>query len=336
MEGRLSRLVVPKIETVESESNFGRVSVEPLEKGIGITIGNALRRILLGYLPGAAVTWVTIEGVQHEFSTIPHMKEDTIEFLLNVKAIRLKAVSGRPGKLRLAVAGEGQVCAADIQPSDDFEIMNPELHIATLDSPEARLDIEFNVEIGEGYREAEYGSDLPVGSIPVDAIFSPVRKVNYTIEPLHIGRETSRERLYLEVWTDDTVSPVDAISQAASMLTEQFSPFVAYSTATKMGTGEEFAQPLVTDDRFNINVEDMDLSVRTMNALRRAGILTLGQLVVKSDRDLLALRNFGQKSRQEIVDKLAAMGLSLASGGPAEDEVMAEDQEEIEPETPEE
>ncbi|MFC1909944.1 DNA-directed RNA polymerase subunit alpha [Chloroflexota bacterium] len=328
----MSRLVVPQIETVESESNFGRFKVEPLEKGIGVTIGNAMRRILLGYLPGAAITWVTIEGVQHEFSTIPHMKEDTIEFLLNVKAIRIKAVSGRTSTLKLEVEGEGQVCAADIKPSEDFEIVNPELHMATLDTNKAKLFVEFNVEIGEGYREAQYGSEFPVGAIPVDAIFSPVRKVNYTIEPIHIGRDTSRERLYLEVWTDGTVSPVDAISQSASMLVEQISRFASYSSPTSAELGEETAASLPADERYNINIEDMDLSVRTMNALRRAGILNLGQLVVKSETDLMGLRNFGQKSRQEIVDKLTNIGLSLvdSEGGAKGDSV--DQQEETTPE----
>lgn len=313
-EGHLLRPIVPTIEVVESKDNFSRFRIEPLEKGMSTTVGNALRRVLLGYLPGAAVTWVIIEGVQHEFSTIPHMKEDTIEFLLNIKALRLKAVSERPGRLRLEVKGEGQVCAADIQPSDDFEIINPELHLATLDSPEARLNVELNVEIGKSYQEAQHDVNLPVGAIPVDALFSPVRKVNYTNEPLHIGRETSRERLYLEVWTDGTISPVDALSQSAGVLTEQLSPFVTYSVVAKAEVIEELAQP-ITDERYDINIEDMDLSVRTTNALRRAGILAVGQLVMKSEKDLMALRNFGQKSKQEIVDKLAGMGLSLASTG---------------------
>jgi len=329
----LSRLVVPKIDTAEeSEDNFGRFRIEPLERGMGITIGNALRRVLLGYLPGAAVTWVIIDGVQHEFSTIPHMKEDTIEFLLNIKALRLKVVSGRTGTMRLEVEGEGQVCAADIQPSEDFEIINPELHLATLDSPEARLNVELNLEIGEGYREAHHGSNLPVGAIPVDALFSPVRKVNYSIEPLHIGRETSRERLYLEIWTDGTISPVDALSQSASMLEEQMSPFSAYSASVKTGATEEMS-PAVSDERYNINIEDMDLSVRTMNALRRAGIVTVGQLMTRSERDLMTLRNFGQKSKQEIVDKLSEMGLNLPSTAEHEEEGIAEEgTEPLEPE----
>jgi len=180
----LSPLSLPRIECIESRGNFSRFSAEPLEKGIGITLGNSLRRMLLGYLSGAAVTSVKIEGIQHEFSTIPDVKEDTIEFLLNVKAIRLKANSERPGKLILEVAREGEVHASDIKPSDDFDIVNPEQYLATLDSPEAKLNVELNVELGEGYRQADTNANLPIGVIPVDAIFTPIRKVNFTIEPV--------------------------------------------------------------------------------------------------------------------------------------------------------
>lgn len=169
----MSPLTSPKIECIETTDNFGRFLVEPLEKGMGITLGNALRRMLLGYLPGAAVTSVKIEGIQHEFSTIPEVKEDTIEFLLNVKALRIRANSGRPGKLMLEVAREGEVRASDIQPTDDFEIVNPEQYLATLDSPKASLNVEFNIELGEGYRQADTNANLPIGVIPVDAIFTP-------------------------------------------------------------------------------------------------------------------------------------------------------------------
>ncbi|PQP34127.1 DNA-directed RNA polymerase subunit alpha, partial [Desulfobacteraceae bacterium SEEP-SAG9] len=168
-----------RIECIEEEANFGRFLVEPLEKGFGVTLGNALRRVLLGYIPGAAVTRIIIEGVQHEFSTIPCVKEEVTEFLLNVKALRLKPISGQPGKLELEMEGEGQVYAADIKPSADFEIANPELYLATLDSPDTRLYIEFDVELGEGYKEAESSDNLPIGTIPLDAIFTPIRRVNF-------------------------------------------------------------------------------------------------------------------------------------------------------------
>ncbi|TET68080.1 MAG: DNA-directed RNA polymerase subunit alpha [Dehalococcoidia bacterium] len=308
----MSRLVIPNIECVESGDNFGRFLAEPLEKGFGITLGNALRRVLLSYLPGAAVTRVKIEGIQHEFTVIPHAKEDATEFLLNVKALRLRPLFNRPGKLILEVEGEGRICAADIKPSADFEIANPELCLITLDSPEAKLYVEFDVELGEGYQQAESGDNMPVGTIPVDAIFTPIRKINFTIEPIHIGRETSRERLFLEVWTDGTMSPEDAISQGARILTEQLSPFVEYIKVSKMKAEEELIRLSIPDEKYNMQVDQLDLSVRTMNCLRRSGISTVGELISKKPKELLKLRNFGQKSFHEIEERLKEMGLSLA------------------------
>jgi DNA-directed RNA polymerase subunit alpha len=307
----LSHLVTPRIECVESRENFGRFVAEPLEKGFGVTLGNALRRVLLSYLPGAAVTRVKIEGIQHEFATIPNIKEDTTEFLLNFKALRLKPISGQPSKLILEVEGEGQVCAADIKPSADFEIVNPELYLATLDSPEARLYVEFDVELAEGYRPAESGDNLPLGTIPLDAIFTPVRNVNFTVEPTHIGRETSRERLYLEVWTDGTMSPVDAISYSASILIEQLSAFVDYAKISQIEVEKEFVRLSIPEEKYNMPVEQLNLSVRTMNCLRRGGITTIGEIITKGEKELLNLRNFGQKSMREIEERLKALGLSL-------------------------
>ena len=307
----MSRLTIPTIKCVEATATFGRFLAEPLEKGLGITLGNSLRRVLLGYLPGAAVTWVKIEGMQHEFSTIPYMKEDTIEFLLNVKALRLRSLPGQPGKLILEVEGEGRVCAADIKPSADFEIVNPELHLATLDSPEAKLYVEFNVELGEGYRQASSSDNLPVGAIPMDAIFSPIRKVNITVEPTHIGRETSRERLCLEVWTDGTISPVDAISLGAEILIQQLSPFVDYAKVSQIEEEKELIRLSIPDEQFNTPLEQLDLSVRTINALRRSGITTVGELITRGEKELLSIRNFGQKSKRELEERLQALGLSL-------------------------
>ncbi len=307
----MSRLAIPRIECVESGDNFGRFVAEPLEKGFGVTLGNAFRRVLFGYLPGAAVTRVKIEGIQHEFSPIPYVKEDAMEFLLNVKALRLKPVSDRPGRLTLEMEGEGQVCAADIKPSTDFEIANPELYLATLDSPEARLYVEFDVELGEGYRQAEPGDNLPIGVIPLDAIFTPIRKVNFTIEPTRIGRETSHERLLLEVWTDGTISPGDAISHTADILVEQLSPFVDYARISQIVEEEGFVRSSIPDEKYNMPVEQLDLSVRTMNSLRRGGITTVGDLISKGEKGLLSLRSFGQKSKQEIEARLKELGLSL-------------------------
>lgn len=307
----MSRLAIAKIECVESRSDFGRFLAEPLEKGFGVTLGNSLRRVLLSYLPGAAVTRIRIEGIQHEFSPIPYAKEEVTEFILNVKELRLISLSGKPGKLTLEVAGEGQVCAADIKPSTDFEIANPELYLATLDSPEARLQVEFDVEIGKGYRQAESSDNLPIGTIPIDAVFTPVRKVDFTVEPTHVGLETSRERLYLEVWTDVTMSPVDAVSQSAAILVEQLTAFVNYVQVSKEEEKEQRLRLSIPEELCNMPVANLNLSVRTMNCLRRGGIDTVGQLVSKGEKGLMGLRNFGQRSKQEIEELLKGLGLSL-------------------------
>jgi DNA-directed RNA polymerase subunit alpha len=289
-----------------------------------------MRRVLLGYLEGAAVTRVKIEGIQHEFSTIPYIKEDAIEFLLNVKALRLKPLSGQLGKLTLEVEGEGRVSAADIKPSTDFEIANPELYLATLDSPEAKLYIEFDVELSKGYKEAESSDNLPIGVIPVDAIFTPIRKVNFTVEPIHIGQETSRERLYLEVWTDGTISPGDAISHSAEILMEQLSPFVNYARISQIKEEEEPGRLSMPVELYSMPVEQLSLSVRTLNCLRRGGITTVGEVVSKGEDGLMSLRNFGKKSLSEIKERLEGLGLTLVprvEEGEVEEEPAAQEGE---------
>jgi DNA-directed RNA polymerase subunit alpha len=307
----LTGLLVPKIECTEQAENFGRFTAEPLEKGFGITLGNSLRRVLLGYLPGAAVTQVRIEGVQHEFTVIPNAKEDVMEFLLNVKELRLKALSDRSGMLVLETEKEGPICASDIKPSADFEVTNPDLCLITVTNPKARLYIELDVELGTGFRSAEANENTPVGTIPVDAIFTPIRKVNYTVEPAHLGRETSREQLTLDIWTDGTMAPVDAMSHAAEILVDQFTPFVEYVRISQMKAEERAIRLSIPDEKYNMPVEQLDLSVRTMNCLRRSNITTVGELIGKGTKELMKLRNFGQKSYQEIEDRLQAIGLSL-------------------------
>jgi len=307
----LSDLVIPNIDCIESAANFGRFLAEPLEKGAGITLGNSFRRVLLGYLPGAAVTNVRIEGIQHEFSIIPHAREDTTEFLLNVKALRLKSLSGQPGQLTLEVAGEKRVCASDIKPSTDFEIINSDLCLITLNSPEAKLYVEFDVELGKGFKQAKSSDNMPIGTIPVDAIFTPIRKVNFTIEPMHTGQETSHERLCLDVWTDGTISPIDAVSRSAAILIEQLTPFLNYAKVSQMKAEERLIRLSISEENYNMLVEQLDLSVRTMNCLRRSGIATVGELISKGPKELLKLRNFGQKSYLEIENRLEGLGLSL-------------------------
>jgi DNA-directed RNA polymerase subunit alpha len=310
----LSSLAIPNIECIDSGDNHGRFLIEPLEKGFGTTIGNAMRRVLLSYLSGAAVTGVRIEGIQHEFTPIPGVKEDVIEFLLNVKALNIKSLSGEPGVLTLEKTDVGEIHAADIKPSVDFEIVNPELYLATLDSSEVGLYIEFDVEMGTGYRPAESGDKLTVGTIPVDAIFAPVRQVNFTVEPAHAGRDTSRERLNLEVWTNGTIAPADAISNGANILIEQIMPFVDYSRVSQIAEEKEALRAAISDDVYNMPVEQLNLSVRAMNCLRRSGINTVGELISTDINDLMALRNFGQKSKKEIDERLEALGLSFTPG----------------------
>jgi len=307
----LSHLDMAKIECIESGDSFGRYLVEPLERGFGTTLGNALRRVLLAYLPGAAVTRVMIEGIQHEFSTIPHVKEDTTEFLLNVKALRARPLSGQPGKLTLEVDGDRQVCATDIKPSTDFEVVNPELYLATLDSPEARLHVEFDVELGKGYGEAEASDNLPIGTIPVDAIFTPIRKVNFNVEPTRVAQGTSHERLYLEVWTDGTISPTDAISLGATILDEQLAPFIDYARISQIEDERESLRLSIPDEKYNMPVDRLDLSARTINCLRSADIATVGEIINAGEKELLGIRNFGQKSRNEIEAQLNGLELSL-------------------------
>ncbi|MCD6453118.1 MAG: DNA-directed RNA polymerase subunit alpha [Dehalococcoidales bacterium] len=316
----MSRLAMPKpnIECVESRQDFGKFLAEPLEKGFGVTLGNSLRRVLLSYLPGAAVTAIRIEGIQHEFAAIPGVKEDVTEFILNVKELRLKPLSGQSGKLVLDVDKEGEVYAADIKSSTDFEIANPELYLVTMDSLDARLHVEFDVEIGEGYRDAGLGDNLSIGDIPVDAIFTPVRKVNFTTEPIHVvGQEASRERLCLEVWTDGTISSVDAVSRSASILVEQLTPFVNCAQVVRKEEAAQVVRLSIPEELYNMPVDKLNLSARTMNCLRRGSIDTVGQIMAKGGKGLMALRNFGRRSRQEVEEHLQELGLSLIS--PAED-----------------
>jgi DNA-directed RNA polymerase subunit alpha len=250
-----------------------------------------------------------IESVQHEFSTIPHVKEDSIDFLLNVKAIRLRHLAQRPGKLRLEAEGEGQVRAGDIKPTADFEIVNPELYLATLDAPEARLDVEFNVEIGRGYVPASSSDSLPIGAIPIDAIFTPLRKVNYSVEPSSLREGSNQEKLILEVWTDGSISPIEAVSQSAALLIEQFGCFRELAKAITQEGAEIVWQRLIPPEQYLMPLDQLNLSTHTYNSLRRGGVTTLGQILEKSLDGLCALAGFGAKSREEVEVALKRLDL---------------------------
>lgn len=306
--GVLEEAPKPEIRVLEAQDDYGRFSVEPLEPGYGITLGNPMRRVLLTSIPGTAVTWVKIDGTLHEFSTVPHMKEDVAEFLVNVKAIRLKSMADRPGKLRLEIAREGDVTAGDIIVSSDFEIVNPELHLATLDSPDAQLFVEFNVEQGTGYKPAGGSDGLPIGVLPVDAIYSPVRKVNYVVENTRVGQQTNYERLLLDVWTDGTVSPIDAVKKGAETLLEQF---FLFANADKAGEGTAERPSFIATipmEHYNTPIEKLELSSRTLNCLKRSNINKVGQVLETDEADLLKIRNFGEKSLDELYSKLSQFG----------------------------
>ena len=313
----------PTIEVEESADDYARIVASPLLPGFGITLGNALRRVLLSSLPGAAVTSVRIEGIQHEFSTIPHIKEDSIEFLLNVKEIRLRALSDRAGMLILDHTGRaGPVTAGDIQLPEHFEIANPDLHLATMDDKNGKLYVEFNVEQGRGYVPAGHVDGTQLGVIPVDGIFSPVRKVNYRIEQTRVGQATNFDKLTIELWTDGTISATEAVSKSADILIEQFKLF-SHMGRPAMPTVERGlgAGLQLSPERYNMAIEDLNLSMRAYNCLRRSGLMTIGQVLEKSEEELLALRNFGLKSYDELRERLDELGL-LPAGDGDEEEIL--------------
>lgn len=319
----------PTIEIVQSDNQYGKFLIGPLPKGYGMTLGNPMRRVLYGSLTGTAVTWVKIEDVLHEFGTIPHVKEEVGELLMNVKGIRLRSNVERPGKLRLEVAGQGKTSAGDIMASTDFEVVNPELHLATLDSDEAKLSLELNVEQGTGYVEASQGDGLPIGVLPVDAIFTPIRKVNYTVGDVRVGQRTDFERLSLEIWTDGSIEPIDAMRQAGNILAGHFFLFGNVQRAEEeSGTGRSLVPMVISPEQYNIPVERLDLSSRTLNCLKRAAIDKIGQILEMEKKDLLQIRNFGEKSASELYNRLREMDLLPAELDPdimpsseAEDEV---------------
>ena len=309
----------PRIEVEEASDtgDYARVVASPLPPGFGITLGNALRRVLLSSLKGAAVTSVRIDGVLHEFSTIPNIREDTIEFLLNVKELRLRALSDRPGTLILDISGrEGAITAADLQVPEHYEVANPELYLATIDSPDARTYVEFNIEQGTGYVPAGQVDGTTIGVIPVDSIFSPVRKVNYKVTNTRVGQATNYDKLTLEVWTDGTTGAVEAVSSSADFIIDQFRLFSHMGRpalpVVERGLGAGMQLPA---DKYGMPIEDLNLSMRAYNCLRRSGLITIGQVLEKSEEELLALRNFGRKSYDELREKLDEMGLLLLDHG---------------------
>jgi DNA-directed RNA polymerase subunit alpha len=308
----LSAPVFPKVEGDALTRDYGRFIIGAMEPGYGITLGNALRRVLLSSLPGAAITSMRITDVHHEFSDIPDVKEDVTQLMLNVKQVRLRMRGEGPLRMRLEVRGEGVVTAGDIQAPPEIEIVNPELYLFTTDSNKARLDVEFQVEAGRGYSPADQRGKLPIGELPVDAIFSPVRRVNFSVEPARIGQTTNYDRLIIEIWTDGTMRPQDALSQAATTLVQHLRLIAGAGTLEDVmldGDGESKGIPSEWGDK---PIEDLELSVRVYNSLKRTGISSIGDLLEmmeKNGGNLMNLRNFGEKSMTELKEKLRSRGL---------------------------
>ena len=329
-----SESLKPVIHILESDDTYGKVAVEPLQRGFGLTIGNPLRRILLSSTNGSAITWVKIEDVVHEYTAIQGVKEEVMELLLNVKRIRIRSQSDRPGKMRLDVSGEGRVCAGDISTSSDFEIVNPQLHLATLDSEDSQLSIEFNVEQGVGYQPAaqvDGTTNPPVGVLPLDAIFNPVRKVNYNVKRTRVGQVTDYERLELEVWTDGTIKPVEAVREAADHLVNHFFLFTSLDRTSEVGT--ERTSLSVSPEIYQTPIERLELSPRTLNCLKRVHITKVGEVLEMSGEELVKIRNFGEKSLLELREKLAAHGATPLKDGPQET-LPAASGPDLEPESP--
>ncbi|BCV24305.1 MAG TPA: DNA-directed RNA polymerase subunit alpha [Firmicutes bacterium] len=304
----------PRIEVAEisDDDRYGRFVVEPLERGYGTTLGNSLRRVLLSSLPGAAVTSVKIQGVLHELSTIPGVVEDVPEIVLNLKELALKLHSDGPKMMRLEARQPGDVKAGDITTDPDIEILNPEQHIATLDEG-AELVMEITVAKGRGYVPADRNKkpDDPIGLIPVDSVFSPITRVNYLVENTRVGQRTDFDKLTLEVWTDGTISPDEAVSLAAHILTEHLALFTGL---TEVSNDMEIMVEREEENKgsaLDMTIEELDLSVRSYNCLKRAGINTVYQLTQKTEDDMMKVRNLGRKSLEEVQTKLAALGLSL-------------------------
>jgi len=315
----------PSIEIVEMDDRYGKFSTEPLPRGYGMTLGNSLRRVLYGSLPGTAITWVKIEGILHEYDTIPHIKEEVSELLLNVKEIRLRSEVERPGKLRLEVSGPCEVHAGDIMASSDFEVVNPDLYLATLDSDKAELSVELNVERGTGYVESARGEGLPIGVLPVDAMYTPIRKVSYDVESIRVGQMTDFERLLLEVWTDGSITPVDAVRQAGNILVDQFFLFANVHKVLEDGDEGVPIALRITPEQYNVAVEELNLSSRTLNCLKRAAIDKVGEVLEMKKADLLQIRNFGEKSFTELYDQLRdrdLLPIELDPNTPIEDDTQ--------------
>ena len=307
----------PRIDTanLSADGRYGKFVVEPLERGFGTTLGNSLRRVLLSSLPGVAVTSIKIDGVVHEFSTIEGVKEDVTEIVLNVKGITAKLYSDTPKTVRIEASGEGEVTAGSIQQDAELEVLNPDWHIATL-ADGAKLVMELTFDKGRGYvpaeRNKQNAEQAPLGSLPVDSIYTPVLKVNYGVENTRVGQITDYDKLTLEVWTDGTISAQEAVSLAARIMTEHLNLFVTLSQEAMDAEIMVEKDDKGKEKALEMTIEDLDLSVRSFNCLKRAGINTVEYLISKSEDEMMKVRNLGRKSLEEVVAKLDSLGFKLS------------------------
>jgi len=320
-------LEIPQIAPVEELGSFAKYEASPLPAGYGVTLGNALRRVLLSSLEGAAVTAIQIRDVYHEFTSIPGVKEDVTQIVLNVKKLRLKSFATHPVQLKLLKSGAGAVTAADIQESADVEIINPELPLMTLDSDDVTIEMDLTVEKGVGYLAAERAESNPIGVIPVDAIFTPVRKVNYSVENTRVGQMTNYDKLTLELETDGTISPEEALSRSADILVRQFSLFANIGLVTAGADHVSSGVAQLPPNMLDMPIEELDLPMRAYNSLKRNNIVKVGQLLQLSDDDLLRMRNFGKKSLDEMKERLRMRGFILPD---SEEAVLGDELDEVE------
>jgi DNA-directed RNA polymerase subunit alpha len=307
----ISNLVLPKIESTAMSQEYGRFIIGPLERGYGTTIGNTLRRVLLASLPGAAITSVRVTDVPHEFSAIPNVREDMMQLILHLKQLRLTLHDADVARLRLEVHGAGTVTAADIQVPPEVTIINPDLYLFTVDADDAFLEIEMTAETGRGYSPAEERGRLPIGELPIDAIFSPIRRVGYEVEKTRVGQVSDYDRVIMQIWTDGTIKPEDALAKSAQIMVQYLRPLAGVTEETFIEVEEEEEEETIPNEVYDTPIEHLDLSVRVFNSLKRTGITKVGEMLEMLDRGeetMLAIRNFGEKSLEELKTQLKVKG----------------------------
>lgn len=308
----INNLVLPKIESTAMSEEYGRFIVGPLERGFGITMGNSLRRVLLSSLPGAAITSIRVTDVPHEFSAIPSVREDMMQLILNIKQLRLKLHDTDTARLRLEINGAGVVTAADIQTPPEVDIINPDLYLLTVDSDGAFLEIEMMAETGRGYSRSEERGRLPIGELPVDAIFSPIRRVSFDVDKTRVGQDADFDLVIMEIWTDGSIRPEDALAKSAQIMAQYLVPIGGVSEET-FAPEEDVVEEvgIIPNELYDTPIEQLDLSVRVFNSLKRTGITKIGEMLDMLDRGeetMLAIRNFGEKSLDELKAQLRVKG----------------------------